>query len=145
MVGGSSPEPAASPSSSSPHSLPEPLGLGGPLEPLPGLELLEQHAELRVVEQDLVVVEVDEVLLVRVGERRWDVVLDRDQRILLPEINPVPALEKLIVLDHAQDLFARDLLTIDMRNPARPTIRLSEAAVETLQQIRQIDLSEFNR
>ncbi len=37
--------------------------------------------------------------LVRIGERRWDVVLDRDQRILLPEDAPVQALERVIALD----------------------------------------------
>ena len=36
--------------------------------------------------------------LVRIGERRWDVVLDRDQRIQLPASDPVPALERVIAL-----------------------------------------------
>ncbi len=60
--------------------------------------------------------------LVRMGERRWDIVLDRDQRILLPEKNPVQALERLLALDHAQDLMNRDILTVDLRSDhtARP-------------------------
>lgn len=70
--------------------------------------------------------------LVRVGERRWDVVLDRDQRILLPEAKPVMALEKVIALDQAQDLLARDIALVDFRNPKRPVIRLTPSAIENL-------------
>ena len=33
--------------------------------------------------------------LVRMGDRRWDMVLDRNQRLLLPEDRPVQALERL--------------------------------------------------
>jgi cell division protein FtsQ len=49
-----------------------------------------------------------------VGERRWDVVLDRDQRILLPETEPGRALERVLALDQAQDLLDRDV-TVDLR------------------------------
>ncbi len=77
--------------------------------------------------------------LVRVGERRWDLVLDRDQRILLPETAPVAALEQVLALDEAQDLLSRDLTHIDMRNPARPTLRMTEPAVDELRRIRSLD------
>ena len=68
--------------------------------------------------------------LVRMGERRWDVVLDRGQRILLPEEEPVRALERVIVLNQVQDMLERDLAAVDMRLAERPTIRMTEAAVE---------------
>lgn len=68
--------------------------------------------------------------LVRMGDRRWDVVLDRGQRILLPEANPVRALERVIVLDEVQEALARDVVAIDMRLAERPTLRMSENAVE---------------
>lgn len=68
----------------------------------------------------------------RVGERRWDVVLDRDQRIMLPEAQPLEAFEKVIALDQAQDLLARDIAAIDFRNPHRPVLRIGLAAIETL-------------
>jgi cell division protein FtsQ len=71
--------------------------------------------------------------LVRVGERRWNVVLDRDQRILLPETDPVAALERVIALDQAQGLFFHDVTTVDMRLPNRPTLRLSAAAFDARQ------------
>ena len=70
--------------------------------------------------------------LVWVGDRRWDVVLDRDQRILLPESDPVSALQRVVALDSAQDMMGRDLTVVDMRNPARPTIRLGAVSTELL-------------
>ena len=70
--------------------------------------------------------------LLRVGERRWDVILDRNQRIMLPEENPVIALEKAIALDAAQDLLERDIAAVDFRNLRRPVIRLTPEASEFL-------------
>lgn len=67
--------------------------------------------------------------LVRVGERRWDMVLDRDQRILLPQDKPVEALESLLALNTADDLLTRDISTIDLRVAARPAIRLAPNAL----------------
>ncbi len=74
--------------------------------------------------------------LVRVGERRWDVVLDRDQRIRLPEHGAMQALERALALDDAQDLLARDVLAVDLRNPSRPVLHVSPGALETLRAIR---------
>ena len=72
--------------------------------------------------------------LVRMGDRRWDVTLDRDQKILLPADNPVQAVERLIALDQVQDLLARDILTVDLRNEHRPVLRLSPFALEIMRQ-----------
>lgn len=69
--------------------------------------------------------------LVRMGERRWDVVLDRDQRILLPETGALRALERVIALDSAQDLLARDVARVDMRLGRRPTVKMNEDATKT--------------
>jgi cell division protein FtsQ len=68
--------------------------------------------------------------LVRMGERRWDVVLDRGQRILLPEENPVQALERVIVLNQVQDMLERDLAVVDMRLAARPTLKMNKHAAD---------------
>lgn len=73
--------------------------------------------------------------LVRMGERRWDVVLDRDQRILLPEQNPVSAMEQVMALEQAQDVLARDITVVDMRNQNRPTVRVATQAIEELRRI----------
>ncbi|MBI6629881.1 cell division protein FtsQ/DivIB [Pontibaca salina] len=77
--------------------------------------------------------------LVRIGQRRWDMVLDRDQRIMLPSEKPVRALERVIALDHAQDMLERDVTAVDMRLTARPTLRMTQAAVEHWWQIRKIN------
>jgi cell division protein FtsQ len=79
--------------------------------------------------------------LVRVGERRWDLVLDRNQKILLPEKNAVAALERLIALDKAEDLLARDILTVDLRNEQRPVLRLAPYALNEHRKALGIDTS----
>jgi len=70
--------------------------------------------------------------LVRMGERRWNLVLDREQRIQLPEEEPVAALERVIALDQAEDILERDLTVVDMRNMQRPTLRLAGDALARL-------------
>ncbi len=76
--------------------------------------------------------------LVRMGERRWTLALDRDQAILLPETGPVAALEQVMALQQAQDLLSRDIVVVDMRNENRPTLRMAEPAVEELRRIRAL-------
>lgn len=68
--------------------------------------------------------------LVRVGERRWDLVLDREQRIKLPEQGAVEALDRVVALNHAEELLERDIKVVDMRLADRPTVQLTEHAVE---------------
>ncbi|MEO5615990.1 MAG: cell division protein FtsQ/DivIB, partial [Cypionkella sp.] len=67
--------------------------------------------------------------LVRVGARRWDLILDRDQRIMLPSVNPVAAVERLLALNASDKLLERDILSIDLRNQDRPAIRLAPFAM----------------
>lgn len=67
--------------------------------------------------------------LVRMGERRWDMVLDHDQRILLPERAPVAALERVLVWQAAEGVLDRDVVAVDMRDEARPTVRVSQSAM----------------
>lgn len=73
--------------------------------------------------------------LVRMGERRWDMVLDRDQRILLPAEGAVAALDRVIALNDAQDMLNRDVAVVDMRNAARPTLRMNEEAADALRRV----------
>lgn len=70
--------------------------------------------------------------LERMGERRWDVVLDRGQRIMLPTDRPLPALQAVMTMEHGDGLLARDVVTVDMRDPARPVLRMGLAAQNTL-------------
>jgi len=76
--------------------------------------------------------------LVRVGDRRWDLVLDREQRILLPTQAPVRALERVIALDKAQDVLSRDVARVDLRLGQRPTVKMNKNATEQMWRIQQL-------
>lgn len=80
--------------------------------------------------------------LVRMGERRWDIVLDRNQRILLPAEEPVAALERLLAIDKAEDVLGRDIFSVDLRDGNRPTIRLAPHAFAEMRRARGIDVPE---
>ncbi|WP_299687611.1 cell division protein FtsQ/DivIB [uncultured Tateyamaria sp.] len=79
--------------------------------------------------------------LVRLGNRRWDVVLDRDQRILLPSENAVRALERVIALEGAQEVLSRDVARIDLRLADRPTVRMTQTATQEWWRIRALNLT----
>ncbi|MDO5369897.1 cell division protein FtsQ/DivIB [Paracoccus sp. (in: a-proteobacteria)] len=70
--------------------------------------------------------------LERMGERRWDVVLDRGQRIMLPTDRPLPALKRVLAIDREDGLLSRDVVAVDMRDPARPVLRMGLTAQNTL-------------
>ncbi|MBC7477908.1 MAG: cell division protein FtsQ, partial [Pseudorhodobacter sp.] len=70
--------------------------------------------------------------LVRISDRRWNIVLDRDQTVLLPATDPIDALDSLLALNKAEDIFARDITAIDLRNEHRPVLRLAPFALEDL-------------
>lgn len=80
--------------------------------------------------------------LVRVGERRWDVVLDNNQRIMLPEIGAVDALMHVLALQLSEEVMERDVAVFDMRNRARPTVRLGEHAVYEMRRLRAMESGE---
>ncbi|MCC6007941.1 MAG: cell division protein FtsQ/DivIB [Rhodobacteraceae bacterium] len=109
---------------------------------LPPLPLIVGDGADRAVAEALALIDVaarweDRIAgLVRMGERRWDLVLASGQRILLPEREAVAALEYVIALDGAHDLLNRDFKAIDLRNSARPTLRLSPEALEKLHLMR---------
>jgi len=70
--------------------------------------------------------------LVRISDRRWNIVLDRNQTVLLPATDPIDALDSLLALNKAEDIFARDITAIDLRNEHRPVLRLAPFALEDL-------------
>ncbi len=72
--------------------------------------------------------------LVRIGARRWDIVLDHNQRLMLPQENPLAALDRALALDQAERLFDRDILALDLRHGPRPVLRLAPYAL-TLRQM----------
>ncbi len=80
--------------------------------------------------------------LVRMGERRWDLVLDRDQVIRLPETGATAALERVMALQVTEDLMDRDLTVVDMRDPRRPILRPGENALAELVRVRAMVAGE---
>ncbi|WP_312524894.1 cell division protein FtsQ/DivIB [Paracoccus sp. (in: a-proteobacteria)] len=74
--------------------------------------------------------------LERIGERRWDLVLDRGQRVMLPVDGPLPALERVMALDKAQDVLGRDVAIVDMRAEGRPTVRIGLDAQNAVRRAR---------
>jgi cell division protein FtsQ len=68
-----------------------------------------------------------------VGERRWDVVLDRDMVIKLPQEDAVDALSRVMALHYGEELLDRGVLVVDMRVPDRPALQMSPEAAETYQ------------
>lgn len=70
--------------------------------------------------------------LVRVGERRWDLVLDRNQTIRLPETGTVAALSDAVARHTDEGLLDLDVVLVDLRDARRPILRMSHAATETL-------------
>lgn len=102
----------------------------------PALPLIAGEGAARHVPEALTLMRAAQALgdrvrgVVRMGNRRWDVVLDRDQRILLPEEAPLPALERVIALERAQEVLTRDVARVDMRLGKRPTVRMTKDATE---------------
>lgn len=77
--------------------------------------------------------------LARIGERRWDVVLRDDRRILLPAEGAEQALDRVLALHDVTDLFERDVLRVDLRNPDRLTVQLSPEALIEHHRLREIE------
>ena len=82
--------------------------------------------------------------LMRVGERRWDVVLDRNQVLKLPEDQPIAALGRILALHRAQDILNRDITVVDVRDGRKPILRLSEPALDGLKKLRVVASEEGN-
>ena len=69
---------------------------------------------------------------VRVGERRWDLVLDNNLRIMLPQAEFLAAFDRLMLMSESGSLFSNQLSSIDMRLVERPTVRMGAASVDRL-------------
>jgi len=63
------------------------------------------------------------VAAVRVGERRWNLLMTSGANVMLPEGHEVAALDRLVQLQQGHDLLDRPLVAIDMRLPDRLVLR----------------------
>ena len=114
------------------------IGPAGPRADHPGLPVVMGQGAQAAMEEALALYRAVPDLrprlraFVRVGQRRWDVVLDRDLRIMLPAEGAEAALARVMALHYGEELLDRDLAVIDMRLGARPTLRLTPEAMEIL-------------
>ena len=62
--------------------------------------------------------------LVYVGQRRWNLIMKSGQVVMLPEKNPEQAIQKIVILDKAEQILSRNIAVFDFRLPSRVTLRL---------------------
>lgn len=70
--------------------------------------------------------------LIRVGDRRWDVVLAGGRRILLPARGAPEAMARAGGIEARHALDARAVLDLDMRDPRRVVLRLAPGAIDLM-------------
>ena len=69
---------------------------------------------------------------IRVGERRWDLILENNVRIMLPQREFLAAFDRLLLMNEAGSLLSGRLSNIDMRLVVRPTVRVDTVSVDPL-------------
>ena len=69
---------------------------------------------------------------IRVGERRWDLILENNVRIMLPQREFLAAFDRLMLMNEAGQLLSGRLSNIDMRLVVRPTVRVDTVSVDPL-------------
>ena len=69
---------------------------------------------------------------IRVGERRWDLILENNVRIMLPQREFLAAFDRLMLMNEAGSLLSGKLSNIDMRLVARPTVRVDTVSFDPL-------------
>ena len=69
---------------------------------------------------------------IRVADRRWNLRLDNDIDVRLPEENPQAAWDRLAKLQAEHKLLERDIIAIDLRVPERLVVRMRPAATMRL-------------
>lgn len=70
---------------------------------------------------------------IRVGDRRWDLLLENGVRIMLPEDQPMKALAEVERLDREKHLLSRDIAAVDLRLDDRMTVQLTASGMEQRQ------------
>ncbi|RED54118.1 cell division protein FtsQ/DivIB [Aestuariispira insulae] len=67
-----------------------------------------------------------------VGNRRWNIQLENDVSVRLPEQDPHAAWKRLSVLIKEHELLNREIRAIDMRQPDRLVIRMTDVGAQRL-------------
>jgi len=79
--------------------------------------------------------------LVRVGDRRWDIMLTDGPTIRLPEDGQQAALAEVVRLEAQAKLLQRDVAVVDLRIPDRLTVRLTPEAADK----RRAEIAKMSR
>ncbi|MFZ1813896.1 MAG: cell division protein FtsQ/DivIB [Rhizobiaceae bacterium] len=82
---------------------------------------------------------------VRVADRRWDIVLDGDLRVMLPEFEPERQLGELARLEREEQVLSRALDSIDMRFTDRLVMRLTPQAAEMRKEAVETRLEQMKK
>lgn len=80
-----------------------------------------------------------------VGERRWTLKLKNGIDVKLPEEEPARALARLAEIDKDSRLLSRDVIGIDLRQPDRIVVRLSEEAAQVRNEIFEKKIEKLKR
>ena len=76
----------------------------------------------------------DEILgLVRIGERRWDIILKNGRKIMLPADELTKVYKNLIMENKVEKLLSVNFSLLDLRNPSRMMIRRQKDAKEAVE------------
>jgi len=68
---------------------------------------------------------------IRVGDRRWTLKLNNGFDVFLPEVEADKALQRFAFMVRDNKILDRDIISVDLRQPDRVTLRLTEAAANT--------------
>jgi cell division protein FtsQ len=98
--------------------LPLVVGEGARIKARDFLAMLERYPLIRT--------EVEASVLV--AQRRWNMRLKSGIDVKLPDEDVEQALQTLVTLDRTKKLLSRDILIVDLRQPDRVTVRLSDEA-----------------
>lgn len=118
------------------------LGMRVSRDERPDLPVVAGHSADKAVGEALHLLSLAEPIadkvrgLVRVGERRWTLVMTSGLQIKLPETGAASALARVIALHAADELLSRDLSVVDMRDSRRPILQLSPQALHELKRAR---------
>ncbi|WP_417783703.1 cell division protein FtsQ/DivIB [Terasakiella pusilla] len=96
--------------------LPLVVGTGAPAHAQEVLQILRTEPELHKRVK----------AAVRVSDRRWDIVMDNDFTIRLPEDHPEKAWSRLALYTKENELFEKKLASVDLRFPDRILIKIDD-------------------
>lgn len=93
----------------------------GPDAPAAAAELLELYARTPALAKRV-------QAAIRVGKRRWNLRFDNGVTVAMPELGLSEAWDRLAELEDSYRILARDVVVVDLRQPDRLIVRLSDGA-----------------